>query len=164
MSIDRPYLAFEAEPEPASPARLRPLPLVPEPMPARADRNREQPVTIAFEEGYCLNPPDLPPLRPRLVLEPEHFIHVVANAYELTLEQLFSKKRAKGLSEARSVCIWLLRTGTTMSMGAIAKVMHRPDHTSVIWGVRQCERARAASEQFSEFTDGLLAEAKGERR
>lgn len=163
-TVDRPYLAFDAEPAADPAPRARPLPIVPEQKHSFSDRHRDTPVTMAFVEGYCLNPPALPPLRPRVVLEPAHFINVVCNAYEITPEQLFAKKRTRLFSEARAVCIWLMRSGSTMSMTAVGEAMHRPDHTSVIWGVRQCERMRSASEKFREFTDRLLAEAKGERR
>jgi chromosomal replication initiator protein len=130
---------------------------------------QEEPTSPVRSFGhYCVNPPDLPPVRPRFTsdghlmqLDPLRCITIVANAYEVSLKALYGRNKTPTLAEARGVAHWLLRQATKLSMKEIGAAMHRPDHTSTLWGVKQCTKKRASSEQFRQLTDKLLAEAKG---
>ncbi len=106
---------------------------------------------------------DLPPLpMPPMRANALRILEAVAGSYSLSLSELLSKDRHKCVAEARVVAYWLLRRSTQFSFPEIGRAVGGRDHTTVMHGVRSCQRRRDADERFRIDTDAML-EAVGTR-
>ena len=154
QQVDRPFLDFAAEPtvEPAPPV-VRPKVIIVESL------------TSPLQFGaYCVNPPNLPPPRPRFVparqriaAEPERVVNAMANQYQVSPQELLGKKRSRGLAEARLATYWLLRALTDMSSTEIGDVLKK-DHSTVLMGIKRCARFRLEDNAYRERIDAMAKE------
>jgi chromosomal replication initiator protein len=107
---------------------------------------RAKTLTLAFDPAI----PDIP-VRGADVNE---VLRCVCQAFLVSPDELRGKKRHKSISEARLVAYWLLRTLTKMSFPEIGIALNK-EHTSVMSGVKACERYRARDSKFKAFTNEL---------
>jgi hypothetical protein len=148
--LDRPYLDDGPAPALELPA-LRPARLEPAAL------------TSPLQFGhYCVNPSNLPPPRPRFIpaqeviaAQPERVTTAVANQYGLSPAELFSRKRGRGMDEARQVAAYLLRELTEMSYAEIGRALGRRDHSTVMLGAARCRRALARDLRLREIVERL---------
>lgn len=59
-------------------------------------------------------------------------------AYGLTVEDLIGRRKTIPISEARSIAMYLIRLGTTLSLPAIGRLFVR-DHTTVLLACRRVQ-------------------------
>jgi len=159
--VDRPFLDFSDVPQGSLAPSLAPPPieLRPKPLPPRDE------LTSPLQFGaYCLNPPNLPPPRPRFVparqkiaAEPQRVVNAMANQYQVSPEELLGQRRSRGLAEARLAVYWLLRTLTDMSSTEIGNVLKK-DHSTVLMGIKRCARFRLEDNAYRERIDAMAKE------
>lgn len=105
------------------------------------------------------------PFIPGLAIQPALVLVVVADRYGIDVDYILGPTRYQNVAECRIVCYWLLRELCKLSYPLLGLAMGR-DHTTVLYGVRKCERMREKSEAYREVTDTLKREiearAKGE--
>lgn len=101
---------------------------------------------------------ELPPLPvPSMRTDAGRVLAVVAEGYAVTVWELCSKDRHKCIAEARLVAYWLLRSATRFSFPEIGRALGGRDHTTVMHGVRSCERRREVDSEFRSITGEMLA-------
>lgn len=71
-------------------------------------------------------------------ITPEMIIEKVAEKYKVNPDDLFSKKRTSGISNARHVCIYLIKKLLDQSTTAIGKRFNR-DHTTIMHSLEAIE-------------------------
>lgn len=137
QAIDSPYLdMFDTQAE-----RAKVLPMVPKALP------------------LGLLPADAPTV-PRRGADITEALRCVAESYLVSVAELLSKDRHKGIAEGRGVACWLLRTLTRMSFPEIGRALGNRDHTTIMAAVKKCERRREEERGFEVFTDALAAAVK----
>ncbi len=67
-------------------------------------------------------------------IEPEHIIHLVAEAFGITVERLRSKSRSHKIALPRQVAMYLLREDANLSLPQIGELLGGRDHTTVKYG------------------------------
>lgn len=102
---------------------------------------------------------------PGLAIQPALVLVVVSDRYSIDVDYILGPTRYQNVAECRIVCYWLLRELCKLSYPLLGLAMGR-DHTTVLYGVKKCERMRETSAAYRELTDGLKrdieARAKGE--
>lgn len=91
-------------------------------------------------------------------------VSIVAQHFDVTPVEVFSRSRTKRFSEARHASFWILRQHTKLSFEEIAEQFDR-DHSTVVHGVRSMERKRKKSEwlnQMIEYLDMIFRNRKPE--
>ncbi len=73
-------------------------------------------------------------------LTPEGIRDLVAKAYGLTSVELTGKSRRKAVTKPRNLALYLCRRHTEASFASLGRLFNR-DHSTVIYGVEQVERA-----------------------
>ncbi|MCM1252442.1 MAG: chromosomal replication initiator protein DnaA [Clostridium sp.] len=68
---------------------------------------------------------------------PSLIIDVVAEYFNITTDDIMSKKRNSDLVQARQIVMYLCRDLTATSLSAIAKLLGKKDHTTIIHGVNK---------------------------
>ena len=68
---------------------------------------------------------------------PSYIIEVVAEHFSINPDDIMSKKRNSEFVLPRQICMYLCRTMTDTSLIAIAKMMNKKDHTTVIHGINK---------------------------
>jgi chromosomal replication initiator protein len=63
-------------------------------------------------------------------------VHEVAEKYGVTIEDLRGRKRAREYSWPRQIAMLRLVDETTLSYPAIARILRRECHTTIIYGER----------------------------
>ena len=64
----------------------------------------------------------------------------VAKAHGLTFQEMVSDRRTIHLVLARQHAMWEIRKHTKLSLPAIARVLRRADHTTILHGIRRHEK------------------------
>lgn len=75
---------------------------------------------------------------------------VVADYFDIEVEDLISPKRTKGLVQPRQIAMYMCRELTRMSYSNIAQAFNRGNHTTVIHACKQIENAIENSEEERE--------------
>lgn len=70
-------------------------------------------------------------------ITPSYIIEVVAEHFSISPEDIMSKKRNSEFVLPRQICMYLCRTMTDTSLIAIAKLLSKKDHTTVIHGINK---------------------------
>ena len=70
-------------------------------------------------------------------VEPDYIVEVVADAYNLTREEILSRNRSKKIALPRQIAMYLLRDIVKASFPQIGKTMGGRDHTTVLYA---CEK------------------------
>lgn len=81
-------------------------------------------------------------------------LRCVCQSFLVSRDELRGKRKHKNISEARLVAYWLLKILTKMSYPEIGIALNK-EHTSVMSGVKACERNRARDAKFKAFTNEL---------
>lgn len=85
-------------------------------------------------------------------LTPTYIIESVCDDYNITMEDMCSKKRNAELVEPRQIAMYLCRELTDYSLSDIGKILGKKDHTTVIHGVNKIEELM---KQDSEITNKI---------
>ncbi len=89
-----------------------------------------------------------------LALEPESIVHVVAQHYGITREQLKGKRRTASVALPRQLALFLMRRQPTLSLSEIGRFFDR-DHTTVIHACDKIERLRVTDRQMRDTIERL---------
>ena len=88
---------------------------------------------------------------------PEPYIEVVSNEYQLSVKQIKSKSRLKKINEARQFAMYLIQQNTALTLSEIAKQFNRLDHTTVINAVNRIQTKIDNEPRFRELKNILMA-------
>jgi len=89
-----------------------------------------------------------------LAIEPETIVHVVAQHYGITREQLKGKRRTASVALPRQMAMSLMRRQTTLSLSEIGRFFDR-DHTTVIHACDKIERLKVTDRQMRDTVERL---------
>jgi len=78
----------------------------------------------------------------------EYIIKVVAEYFNVTVDDIVSKKRNSEYVEPRQVVMYLCNTMTHNSLTNIAKLLNKKDHTTIIHGIRKIEDELKVNEEL----------------
>jgi len=81
-------------------------------------------------------------------VEPDHVVGVVAEAFNLTREEILSRNRSKSISLPRQIAMYLLRDVINASFPQIGETMGGRDHTTVLYA---CEKISGLIERDDQF-------------
>lgn len=97
-------------------------------------------------------------------VSPKEKLHLIARVccdqYGYTLDELMSKSRTGGLSNARQVAMWITRTLTQQSLAEIGAFYGGRDHGTVIFACKSVHDRSATSKEDREAAEKALATAK----
>ena len=98
---------------------------------------------IAEKELYSFISPDKPrDITPQLIIE------IVADHYNISLDDMRSKKRERSISQPRQIAMYLCKKMTNYSQVAIGNFLGGKDHATVIHG---CDKISTLYEENSEI-------------
>jgi chromosomal replication initiator protein len=67
-------------------------------------------------------------------VEPDQIIKIVAEAFEISLDDIFSRSRSQRIALPRQVAMYLLREESDLSLPKIGEMLGNRDHTTVMYG------------------------------
>lgn len=67
-------------------------------------------------------------------------VEEVSRTTGVSVEDIYSKKRTANISNARKMCIYIIREITAMSYEAIGKEFNNMDHSSVLYNIQKMEQ------------------------
>jgi chromosomal replication initiator protein len=106
---------------------------------------------------------DLLPQR-RTTLEPRHVIDAVANAFDLSMEQMLGRDRSREIALPRQVAMYLLREVANISLPQIGEILGGRDHTTVMYACEKVgdliERDDRLRRQIIQIREQLFAQSK----
>jgi chromosomal replication initiator protein len=114
-----------------------------------------QPLTIDFA-AQALRPVTAS-LETENRVTPTQLIEAVARHLELPPEDITSQKRARALTYARHVAMYLLRHDSAMTYSAIAQLMNKKDHSTVVHAYSQLAHQLPGSPELRADIDAIRA-------
>ena len=78
----------------------------------------------------------------------EYIIKVVAEHFDVTVDDITSKKRNSEFVEPRQVVMFLCKSMTNNSLTNIGKLLNKKDHTTIIHGIRKIEDEMKVNEEL----------------
>jgi len=78
----------------------------------------------------------------------EYIIKVVAEHFDVTVDDITSKKRNSEFVEPRQVVMYLCKSMTNNSLTNIGKLLNKKDHTTIIHGIRKIEDEMKVNEEL----------------
>ena len=84
----------------------------------------------------------------------------VCRTYNVTPDDVRSKKRTMNISLARRVTMYVIRTVMEMSLPDIGKQFSR-DHSTVIYNISEVEKERSVNPYFKSTVDDIIKNVKG---
>jgi chromosomal replication initiation ATPase DnaA len=110
------------------------------------------------------SPIDRPYLAPMVVPQrsalASEILSCVAAACGVSVDKLQGRTKPNAIAEARAVAYWMLRRHTKLSNAEIGGELGGRDPSTVLLGVRSCEKRREVEPAFRDFTDRLSVAAK----
>lgn len=101
----------------------------------------------------------LPEINVKKVMASDHRHHellkIVANAFNISLEDLNSSKRSKNFALARHVCMFILKEKKGLSLKKVAEVFGN-DHTTVIYAVSKIKREQSFDLKLRELVQKII--------
>jgi chromosomal replication initiator protein len=86
-----------------------------------------------------LNPPS-----DRVEASPETVIHIVAETYSVSVDDLKGSSRRREISAARQIGMYLMRQHTALSLPKIGEVFGGKDHTTVLYSCEKIAQQKEA--------------------
>jgi chromosomal replication initiator protein len=93
---------------------------------------------------------------------PEAILEVVARHFGVSRQQLASASRARDITYARHIAMYLLRSFASQPLTQIGQLLGGRDHTTVLHGYQRIEKERAALPETRDVLDTLEASLRGE--
>ena len=91
----------------------------------------------------------------------EKIINEVAKIYNVSAEDIRSKKRNSEIAEARQVAMYILRETTQLSLKAIASEFNKKDHTTVIYAADIVKKSIATDKHKSRVIADIIKNIRG---
>ncbi len=112
---------------------------------------KEITVDVAKEELQSIISPDKPrEITPQLIIE------VVAEHYNLTVDQMVSKKRTNNISNPRQIAMYLCKRMTEYPLDAIGQFLGGRDHSTIIHGANKIENDYMNDEEIKNQIDAII--------
>jgi chromosomal replication initiator protein len=118
-------------------------------------RISNEPLTIDFT-AKALQPVSVAPQEERQVT-PTELVDAVAQHLKLSPEDICSQKRARALTYARHVAMYLLRNDVSMTYSSIAHLMNKRDHSTVVHACSQLLHELNVSPELRADIDAIRA-------
>lgn len=115
-----------------------------------------EPVTIDFT-ARALQPVSMVMEEERQSLAPTDLIEAVSRHLGLPASEICSQKRARALTYARHLAMYLLRNDASMTYAAIAKLMNKKDHSTVVHACSQLVHELGVSPELRADIDAIRA-------
>ena len=120
-------------------------------------RDKNQSNVLSLEKCQKLLGDFFRPERKKITID--SIQQMVAEYYDITLEELLGKSRLQDIARPRQIAMYLAKMATTRSLPSIGSRFQR-DHTTVIHAVKTVEGRMMANPKFQEEVMGLLAKLK----
>lgn len=105
-------------------------------------------LTMTVENlASVLNPP-----MEQVPTSPEIIMQIVADAFEISIEDLKSASRRREISKARQIGMYLMRQHTDLSLPRIGEAFGGKDHTTVMYS---CDKVNQKQQKDWEFSQTL---------
>jgi chromosomal replication initiator protein len=91
---------------------------------------------------------------------PESIIAKVSDRFDVSVEELKSKNKQRRISDARQICMYLIREMTDLSLPRIGELFNR-DHTTVLHGYRSVGTAMADDLEMRSLLADMQRELSG---
>jgi chromosomal replication initiator protein len=115
-----------------------------------------EPLTINFT-ARALQPVSVTPVEEKRTIPPANMIEAVARQLEVASSDIRSQKRARALTYARHVAMYLLRQDSCMTYAAIARLMNKKDHSTIVHAYSQLEHELKVSPSLRADIDAIRA-------
>ncbi len=89
-----------------------------------------------------------------------HVQKIVADYYNISLEELVSKKRSRGISYPRQIAMYLIRDVTDMSLPKIGNDFGGRDHTTVLHAVDKIQTELKTDNDLKKIVEELMMRIK----
>ena len=89
----------------------------------------------------------------RKIVTPDSIINIVAEHFDISVDEIKGDKRAKKISYPRQIAMYLCREMTSTNLQGIGALMGGKDHTTILHGVKKIEDEL----QTSDTTQNLIA-------
>jgi len=89
----------------------------------------------------------------------DRILDKVSAKYEISIEDIKSRKKTKNIAFTRHIAIYLIRKLTNMSLPAIGKVIGR-DHSTIIFSLEKIEAEMALNPSFENELNDLIKQIK----
>jgi chromosomal replication initiator protein len=119
----------------------------------KAKEERIAALRLALLEEYALSTVRSPSMR--------SIVHIVADAYEIAVNELLSHRRTQRFCLARQVAYYLCKVTTTKSLPEIGMAIGNRDHTTIMYGVRQIAARIAVDDEFRDKVNAIRARIEG---
>ncbi|MGI9461461.1 MAG: chromosomal replication initiator protein DnaA [Alphaproteobacteria bacterium] len=123
----------------------------------RGANNQQTSMVVSLEKCQNLLSDFFRPERKKITIDTIQ--QMIANYYDITLEELLSKSRLQDIARPRQIAMYLAKKATTRSLPSIGKRFRR-DHTTVIHAVRTIENRMGDNPKFQEEVIALLSRLK----
>lgn len=117
------------------------------------------PVSIELAEATLK---DLYKNKKSIVIDTNRIKKIVSNNYDVSIEDMDSKKRPKDIAFARQVAMYLTRDLTDLSLPKIGNEFGGRDHTTVIHACDKIAKEMKKDINFKKEIESLIKEIKGE--
>ena len=91
----------------------------------------------------------------------EKIMSEVARCYNITTNDIRSRKRTANISDARKTAMYCIREITGMSMEDIGQEFGGRDHSTVVYSIKQVEEAIDTNNSFKEMVEDILKNTRG---
>ena len=119
-----------------------------------------QPITVQMATT-CVS--DLLSANEPVKVTVEKIISKVSQKYSVSVEDIYSKKRASNITNARHICVYLMRKLSDMAYMKIAKVFSK-DHSSIMHSYKTIENEIQHNTQLEIEINEIISDIKGTKR
>ena len=91
----------------------------------------------------------------------EKIMSEVARCYNITTNDIRSRKRTANISDARKTAMYCIREITGMSMEDIGQEFGGRDHSTVVYSIKQVEETIDTNNSFKEMVEDILKNTRG---
>ena len=105
---------------------------------------------IAVQELQNIIYPDKPQeITPQLIIE------VVADHYNITIDQMLSKNRSNDIAKPRQVAMYLCKNMTNYTVEGIGKILGGRDHSTIIHGINKVKEEMEKNQEIAAAIDTI---------
>lgn len=108
--------------------------------------------------------PILSPPRTRGEVTPEAIIDLVTSEFKVSGEDLRGDSRKREISQARQVCMYLLRQHTQLSLPKIGQALGGKDHTTVLYAIEKMEQVKENDPEINRRLQRMSNQLEAEAR